>query len=273
MTLQISVSNVKSKDADDHNKFHRVSVSNFSDLASIITQDAWSPTIWKNNYRKIKGLNNFDSCNLIVLDYDEGDPTLLKMIETIKKLNLRHIIGTSKNHQKPKECGKEKKIITCDRFRVIIPIQKPMPANEKQFKWIMQYMMFLWGKADKKCKDQARFFFPCAEIVSMSDGGIFKYPTPPTIEQLNFKQDMRSKRSVQEVKVYGRFPDYIKDFLSRGICNERRPMCFHTAAYLDRCEYPKLEIERRVLNAPFNKSDLDMDDLKRQINNGIEANL
>src|SRR3972149_855154 len=69
---------------------------------------AWSPGIFKSNYRN---LDNFISMDVIALDFDSG----MSLDEAaIVFANYAHIIGTSRSHQIVKGTTP-----ACDRFRVI----------------------------------------------------------------------------------------------------------------------------------------------------------
>lgn len=86
----------------------------FSKLHRIVSSDyrQYSPFLFKDGTKKSENWNN-EKQNILILDVDDG-LTIEKAKETFK--GFKYFICTTKSHQK------EKKGITCDRFRIILPI-------------------------------------------------------------------------------------------------------------------------------------------------------
>jgi hypothetical protein len=76
-----------------------------------------------------------------------------------------HVIATTRSHQK------EKNGVVCDRFRVVLLLPQAV-SNDSDFKryWFAAYAK--WPFIDPACKDAARFFFPCTEVVSLKEDGL-----------------------------------------------------------------------------------------------------
>lgn len=131
-----------------------VSINTKDDFFSLITENSWSPSIFIDN---IRSNSNFIRADLMVFDIDEK-LSLRETIERIKLSGFTCIIGISTNHQK------EKSGVIADRYRVILPLQNPILSQEDfsatWFSIAGDEKGFLFG-ADKKCKDPARFYFPC----------------------------------------------------------------------------------------------------------------
>lgn len=68
--------------------------SNLTELGKFITENDWSPMIFKNSYRNN---NNFQSTTILALDIDK-DCTLEQGLELFK--DYKHVIGTTRHHQK-----------------------------------------------------------------------------------------------------------------------------------------------------------------------------
>ena len=122
----------------------------WNDLVDMLTIDrAYSPSFFKDGYRNA---NNYLGGNdLVFLDIDDG-MTLTEGKELFK--NLKCIIMTTRSHQK------EKKGLTCDRFRVILKLDKPIDLNQDEYKKAMQAIFDYFGStADESTKDSSRFFF------------------------------------------------------------------------------------------------------------------
>jgi hypothetical protein len=258
--IYVSLANVNDFDAYNKTHFHRQPITRFSDLADIITKSAWSPILWRDNYRR--GVD-FESCGLLCLDFDEGNPTLSEIIDIVWENDYRHIIGTTKSHQKLKQG------VVCDRFRVVIDAEG-FSNNNLQFKEQMRATRRQFSGTDSSCLESARFFFPCAKIVS--NGGNRKYkakpaPALPTIK----KRIDKLKQADVELGQCGWVPDEIRAFISHGAGQgERRPALFKFAAKLTRFGWTAEKVTAKLINAPFFKDDLKTEDMLRQVERGIQ---
>jgi hypothetical protein len=122
--------------------------ANLDDLAALVTKSAWSAGTFKGDYRNNA---NFLGCGFIALDID-GNCSIFDAINTHFK-DFQYILYTSRNHQK------EKHGFTADRFRVLLPLSRPIiTAAEYAATW--RSLHKLWPFIDEKAKDPARFFFP-----------------------------------------------------------------------------------------------------------------
>lgn len=127
-------------------------------LERAITKHVWSPNVFKGGHRLEQ---NFLGSYICALDFDAPYTPLECAIEEFK--DYSHIIGTTKSHQK------EKNGVVCDRYRVVLWWDKlitdlPLYKHNIALKTHEYY-------ADKACKDGARFFFPCVDIVSSNGNG------------------------------------------------------------------------------------------------------
>lgn len=129
-------------------------------IAEKTLQHVWSPIVWKDGTR---GQKNFIHSYYMVLDFDDGSPTLA---EAIKKYgHYQHIIATTKSHQKPK--GKKG---PCDRFRLIVPFLNPI-EDRTHYAYNMSIIARKSG-ADTSAADCSRIFQPSIKIESMKTQGI-----------------------------------------------------------------------------------------------------
>jgi hypothetical protein len=132
--------------------------ADFNDVANLITQFLWAPGLFQNDTRSNA---NLKSIGLLVLDIDNGC-SLSDGVKLFSK--YKHVIGTSRSH------GIEKKGVVADRFRVVLFLETPA-SSDSEFKehWFAAFAK--WPFIDQACKDSARFFFPCKEIVSVNEDG------------------------------------------------------------------------------------------------------
>jgi hypothetical protein len=135
-----------------------------ADLAKIITTYTWSNSVYAQDYRLS---DNFLYADLCVLDVDNDKDNVPKYsIEDVKRqfAECKMIIGTTKNHQKSKN-GKQPQ----DRFRVIMQFEKRIECKN-QYRQTMNNLMKICDFLDKSCKDAARQWHPCREIVHVQQG-------------------------------------------------------------------------------------------------------
>ena len=143
----------------------------FDYISKALTKYVWSPIKFDGGIRLEK---HFLGTIFCALDFDSPATTLEWALETFKEHT--HIIGTTKSHQK------EKNGITCDRFRVVLMFED-LVTDLPLYKYNMEKMI-LKHKADRACKDGARFFYPCKEIVSIQNGVLVKVEPLPVVDKV-----------------------------------------------------------------------------------------
>lgn len=145
---------------NDNVHFKSREFNSFDKLKSVILKLPYSFGIYDKNYRNIK---NFKKAYCVGLDFDEG-VTLKQAKEMFKA--YQYIISTTRNHQKEKN-GKP----ACDRFRVILFLEKPVVGAEAYYAvWYQLYNKF--PQIDKACKDPSRYFYPSVKIYADQKKGM-----------------------------------------------------------------------------------------------------
>lgn len=167
-----------------------IGLATWDSLGSFVTQYPWAPGLYKKHHRTNV---NLESMDLFVCDIDGGCT-----IEEAKRIFAPYqcMIGLSKSHQ----IWKGDKA-PCDRFRVIIPLQQPI-TNDRDFKATWFAVQKLCPAMDPSCKDSARFYWPCTDIITVWDGApmpvtLYVAPEPkptPLIDTSRQKLDL-SKRT------------------------------------------------------------------------------
>jgi hypothetical protein len=131
-------------------------------LATYTVENDWSPSIFNvNDTGNNRNNEHFLSADVLGLDVDEGC-SLSEALEIF--MDYKHIITTSKSHQK------EKNGVVCDRFRVILFPETTINSSDELTETLtslMEQFPFL----DKSCKDAARFFWKGGEIKSINETG------------------------------------------------------------------------------------------------------
>lgn len=151
----------------------------------IILNQIWSPCTYKDNWRRKE---NFSSSELIALDVDEGCS-----IENFKLEGFEYLIATTRNHQK------DKNGVTCDRFRVLIPLEDEV--NDPDFyKFIIKEFVKdnNLNFVDPACIDSARMFYPSVSIVRESEGSSIN---PKEYEKRFEEYKAKRVRKNEEVQV------------------------------------------------------------------------
>ena len=267
-SINISISASQSKSANNHTTFKHLNVISLAHLSAAVTQYVWSPATYRGGRRHG---NNFEQCELAVLDFDQGRPTLADMRIRLERLNVIHILSTTKSHQKQKQSGQHL-LPAVDRYRVILPLAGPFNREPERFKWQMrQIHRGEFKGCDRACKDAARFYWPSVEIVSCIDtGNYFEIIDAPTVETIAAGFE-KSKCRLESMRDIGIMPRWLRLFLAHGIgVGERRPMIFKSAATMARLGYKDLDIQSILCNVPIDRTGITTADFERQVGRGIE---
>lgn len=134
----------------------------FDDITSLVTSRMFSPFVFANNHRKKEF---FDRTNLLVLDIDKG-MSLFEAEGVISEHGLKAILGTTKRHTEEQ-----------NRFRIFLPLSETI-RDERTYQLTWQSAKHLFPHCDDACKDVARFYFPCKEIVGRYEGIPFNVSKP-----------------------------------------------------------------------------------------------
>jgi len=178
-------------------------VHNYFELSQVILNHVWSPILWMDGRRK---QDNFLSSDFMVLDFDDGETTLAQALEIWSDTN--HIIGSTKSHQV------EKNGIVCDRFRVILKLEKPA-TRLVDYRYTISKLIDQ-NDCDPACKDGGRFFYPCTTIVSVCNTGFDEdlFVLQPHMER---RMEETRKRERIDYLEHGDIPGWIEGALVKGV--------------------------------------------------------
>lgn len=234
------------------------------ELCSLITKHAVSHCLWAKGKRKEV---NFLVSDWLGLDFDEN-MSLAKALSLFK--DYSHIIGTTKSHQKLKND------VICDRFRVFLKFEKSC-FKKDDFKETVKWWIYHHG-ADEKCKDAARFFWPCKDIISINENGCkIGFLDAKKIEERKQKQiNKLKKRQLYEKTFYKtnnskdkKIPAHIQAKLDLGVMKgHRNTSCFGMTKDLKRLGFSKSEIEYKILNSQLIQEDFTKAEAQKAINSG-----
>ncbi len=225
----------------------------FDKLAVAVTRYMWSPCVWRDGIRRE---DHFQEAHVVALDFDEG----LTLEEACSRLcDMQHVIATTKSHQKAKN---DKPAL--DRFRVILKLARPI-VSLVEYRATVSYLIRFYD-ADTACKDGARFFYPCVDIVSVNDDrdDFCVEPVSPEEEE---KKNAKRIANLIAYRGSGFMPRRIEGLLKFGAPTGRRNVTvFGIAADLTMCGFPKDEIIELILNSPIG---LDRDEVASTVGSGV----
>lgn len=261
----LSVSRSRSKEPRFHTRFAPVAPRSIEELATLITTEIWSPIQFTGNERK---RDNFQRSRIVALDFDDGETTVAEAKEFCLDLKLSHVIGTTKSHQKKKVSPSGRALPAVDRFRMLF-IADSWCADRELYEWNMQDAVEAWG-ADPSCKDAARFFWPCAEVVSFGTGEKWQWLPLPS-DHVPEKERIRRQR--EKLAAFrdagGILPRWIRNFLDGTEtveAGERHKTCYKLGAQMTLCGWDEDRIFQSLMKTPL--SEIGASDVRRAIANG-----
>lgn len=178
----ISISEIYKTDPGRVKEVHTLDTA--AELGAALCELNWSPGLFSENKRRNA---NFLKTNLFVLDVDEGC-SLSYAKEFFKE--YKHIIATSKSH------GIEKNGVVADRFRVVLFLDRPI-LSDAHFKEQFAAFAASFPHGDPACKDAARFYYPCKEVVSLREDGLLVevVPEPNELDALLKAEEASASRN------------------------------------------------------------------------------
>jgi hypothetical protein len=166
----------------------------FKDIKNILKDNkAWSPSTFRSNYRKNE--NVILQYRMCVYDID-NNMSLQEAINLLEAQKIHAIIATTKSHQK------EKKGVTCDRFRIVIPLlYEWTPETPQTYRRDLKTMAKKIGlPVDQAATDAARFYYgnPEAQIYEVEGQAvdISTYHEAPEVRK-TYTPDMTIRSSQQ----------------------------------------------------------------------------
>jgi hypothetical protein len=129
-------------------------------------QGNYSATAFRDGYRD--GEHALQGQELIILDFDDRYSIDEGMVDFADFIGL---IATTRNHMK------EKHGVIAERFRVILPTERPVMLEREAFKLMMAEVMACYKHADKSCKNIDRMYYgyPDAEVYYLEGTQLFDW--------------------------------------------------------------------------------------------------
>jgi hypothetical protein len=235
-------------------------------LARGIARFAWTPAEYRNGYRCEQ---NFLRARWIGLDFDndEEGADIIPLDEAVNELfaDYVHIIGTTKSHQKSKK-GEAPR----DRFRVMLRMSCGVTDIEL-YRYQLVCAMREWP-CDAQCKDAARFFWPCREIVSTNADGLEWNVMFEPADDIEARRYARTKMlGMQAARSAGLIiPRWIVGMLENPWpVGQRNNRCFRIGAALGTMGYSPEDIVQKILRSPTYREVTPSRSLLREIERAV----
>lgn len=256
--MKISVSALKETNAKAYKTFYPVEATD-EELKTIITTKVWSPIIFKDLHRR---KISYESCELLAFDFDNGKMTVDMAIDLIKNWDCYGVIGTTKSHQKEKTSTGGKTEPACDRFRLVLKAFSAC-TDWEQYEYNMS-QFFKKLPCDRSCKDAARFFYPCTEIVFSQNGNPIDWVLLP---EGFMREPERKAEAAQNILMHrnnGTVPDWVTRRLTHGAKQgDRHRFCYAIGLELTEIGYTTEEIIAAVMGGPL--SEIGADDVREAV--------
>lgn len=207
-------------------------------MARHLTRSIWSPIIFEQGYRNSA---NFRETQICALDFENPEYPLAQALNDF--CDMRHIIGTSRNHQREKDGHPP-----MDRFRVVMFFEKPFTDLE-HYTQNMLAIIKRYG-ADPQCADGARLYYPCREIVSFLDDGYLV----DVVEKSTHKEERLRHFNAKEKYLYlhaGVLPEFAEMF-SRTVIpvGSRNSACWRVARDLFKVGFATDDVYDWIVASP-----------------------
>jgi hypothetical protein len=220
-------------------------------IAAGLLRFAMSPVVFVEGRR---ARDNYLSGEWLALDFDDG-PTIAEARETFA--NHVHIIGTTKSHQKPK--GKNP---PCDRFRLLLKLLVTI-TDRKDYETTLRHLVHRYG-ADPQCVDAARFFWPCKEIVSLSNSG----------QRVDVVRVQKRQYTPLNTDFKNKIPYWVQEWLQYGVPEgTRNKHCFKTACWLTKNGFSEDEIVSILMSSAIPKGPEVIEEVKYAVRSGRQKAL
>lgn len=235
--------------------FQTVDTNDHDRIAYGLAHFVCAPGVFKDGYRT---QGNFLFADWIGFDFDDGEMTLTQAVENVF-CDMQHVIGVTMSHQTDPEWR--------DKFRVMIPLERRVD-NLALYRHQIALGMKRWP-CDEKCKDGARFFYPCREIISINrDGYAWE------IDEHLPKAIDYGARSAARVDC-GSIPIWVRSALRvEWPLHTRNDTCFRIGIALGILKYSPQRITDMILASPTYKGKgAPTKEIFEAVKNGVERGL
>lgn len=218
-------------------------------MATVIGKYVNSVCVWKGGQRKKE---NFLYAEWLSLDFDGG--VSLQYVKENLFCDMKCLIGTSRNHLKPKHG------VIAERFHVYLKLTKPI-TDMHTYEHKAKELIDSYG-ADTKCGTAAAYLFPSNVVFINPDGYTEDHkiytPPQPTKEDDVVTPTYDAMRKAQYFfRRTGRFTGWLQSFLEEGAIPKwragRNDTCYVAALRMLSVGLKPAEVIHALKKAPFDK--------------------
>ena len=202
----------------------------------------YSATAFRDGYRD--GDHALPGQELILLDFDDRYSIGEAMVDFAEYVG---VIATTRNHMK------EKHGVVAERFRVILPTDRPIMLEREGFKLMMAEVMRRFVHADGACKNIDRMYygFPDAEVFYLEGSRLFAwerfYRTAMVRQSERERQRSERVRRPDDMATVQR--GYVTFFRNRFVPGNRNNALFQLACWMRDDGVVELERLLREMNS------------------------
>lgn len=231
-----------------------VKCDTFKDISKYALASMWSPILFKDNYRLKENFLQSDWC---ALDID-NTLTLSEVIETLETLEIKSVVLSTQNHQKPKNG------IVCDRMRIIMRWHKRITDLQTY-----EFNYKLWNdtfRGDKSTCEGGRHFKASIKYLFHRDGNDLRVVKPPPKIKFN-KFHIYQK---MDFKFEKKLPEKVLAFVEHGILigSGRQDSFFKASCILRAIGVSQDDAKAILIKAPININNFDFE---REFNHAVNS--
>ena len=202
----------------------------------------YSATAFRDGYRN--GNHALQGQELVILDFDDRYSIGEAMVDFAEYVG---VIATTRNHMK------EKHGVLAERFRVILPTDKPIMLEREAFKLMMAEVMRRFVHADAACKNIDRMYygFPESEVFYLEGSRLFDWESfyragVARLREREWQRSVRVRRPDSEATVQ---KSYLTFFQNRFVPGNRNNALFQLACWMRDDGVVELERLLREMNS------------------------
>jgi len=218
----------------------------------------YSATAFRDGYRD--GAHALPGQEMVILDFDGGYTIAEAMVDFEEYVGA---IATTRNHLR------EKHGVVAERFRVLLPTDRPVMLDVEGFKLMMTEVMRCFPHADPACKNIDRMYygFPDAEVWFLGGGRLLEWELFYRLALARRAEEDRERqrwRDREAVPGGGQGKGYETFFRSRFAPGNRNVTLYRLACWMRDEGVPDVAEQIGRLNAESG-CPVDQSELKRMI--------
>lgn len=250
------------------NKFEPIEPCDLKLLAKVIRKFMWSPGVFRDNQRCNA---NFLYSDFIGFDVD-NDPKheFYSLEQAINDWqDSECIIALTRNHMKPK-IKTNRELPAVPRFRIITRWDSRI-TDAETFTYTVERFLKAHGQYDSTCKDAARMFYPCSEIVFENYDGYRQEvrQLPPKSPIISTIDSAITQYIVQPTRI----DKHVQEFLKKGkiFGGGRNIAVYISTLNLFRANVAPEKALDLIEQSPFDRDDFSQTELRRTYKNALMA--